>query len=68
MGNVHWRLLLLLDAHHYLFQRPVVRASIHSEDRLYAYTCADANTGAHAYADTNSDAYAMSVGQAGYRL
>jgi hypothetical protein len=31
---------------------------------LYAYTYADANTGAHAYAD----AYAMSVRQAGYRL
>jgi len=59
-GNVHWRLLLLLDAHHYLFQRPVLRDSIHSEDMLYAYTYADANTGAHAYA--------MSVRQAGYRL
>ena len=76
--------MLLLDAHHYLFQRPVVRDSIHSEDMLYAYTYADANTGAHAFsdidsygnsdtyaycdADANSDAHAMSVGQVGYRL
>jgi hypothetical protein len=33
-----------------------------------AYTYADANTGAHAHADANPDAYDMSVRQAGYRL
>ena len=42
--NVRWRLLLLLDAHHYLFQRPVVRDSIHSENMLYANTYPDAES------------------------
>jgi hypothetical protein len=54
-GNVHWRLLLLLDAHHYLFQRPVVCDSIHSEDMLYA----DANTGAYAAANTRSNSQSI---------
>jgi hypothetical protein len=49
--NVRWRLLLLLDAHDDLFQRSVVRDSIHSENMLYANACADADT-TSANADT----------------
>ena len=40
---VRWRLLLLLDAHQYFFQRPVVRDSIHGENMLYTYSYSYAN-------------------------
>jgi hypothetical protein len=46
--NVRWWLLLLLDAYDYLFQRPVVRDSIHSENMLYAYAYT------HSYSDATS--------------
>ena len=42
--NLRWRLLLLLDTYHDLFQRPVVRDSIHSENMLYANTYPDAES------------------------
>jgi hypothetical protein len=54
--NVHWRLLLLLDAHHHLFQRSVVRDSVHSEDLLYAPAYTDSNANGY----TNRDGYAHS--------
>jgi hypothetical protein len=55
--NVHWRLLLLLDADDYLFQGPVVRDSIHSEDMLHADTYPDAHAAA-ANAEPNANRYA----------
>ena len=58
--NVHWRLLLLLDAHHGLFQRPVVCDSIHGENMLYADAYSDAATterDADANRNLNSNAF-----------
>jgi hypothetical protein len=50
--NVHRRLLLLLDAHHNLFQGPMVRDSVHSEAMLYAATYTNAGS-PHTHANTD---------------
>lgn len=56
--NLRWRVLLLLDTHYHLFQGPLVRDSIHSEDMLHANTntCTNcyANTYGYGYSDCNA--------------
>ena len=47
--NLRWRVLLLLDTHHHIFQGPVVCDSIHSEDMLHADADTNTNTNANSY-------------------